>query len=273
MCLSEQAMDDLCEAFEEQWTRDNSGPDGLEVFLKAQKCTEPFAPELLATLIIVDIERSWLSWHNLLKQQAAIPADRLSIEAILESFANLPTLGSYDELTRIDLFDKDLKSEIVQHEARARNRWGDAVGPEYYRTHYGVETGVATGIATGIGSSCPLRYVYIADSEITSEAACVRFPLRGLNRLGRQRSFDSSPLVCEQLAEGNRITIADDLNAHISRNQLTVQLLSPECVVITNTGRQHSVFSRNMDDYPPGVPVLRNLPVDLKLAQCRLRIR
>lgn len=253
-------LDELCDRFETQWCEEQSGADGVVDFMSQNQLEPEDNVEALAMLGAMDIERAWMAWNAWLPRNVTA-----SSTDILSRFQGLPSFFDYH--TRWAQLETLCWRSVAECELKARDRWGDAIGAFYYRSLFGYpldlipnERGRTLTIDFRNPESCP-----------PSDP----FTVRGRMTLGRQRSGDNGPFICECLPEGNRITIATQVETTISRTHLTIQLVHPDYALVTNTCRPDfpsslMVYGRTL---VPGRPQLAKFPFSIGLPDRKLILR
>lgn len=252
--MTEDEIDSICEKFELHWSEQQAGPSGLCQFMDSNNIKRPYDCGLLVALATVDIERNWLHWDKYLNDHS----DAESLERLLVRFRSLPTLQLY-----MDVFDPACKkdaawTDLILSEAISRAHWGDAIGPAYYLHCFGTEIPA--------NASIPRHRLRIhCIGSMNDHEPMLEVPLRGLVRIGRQRSKDQSGIGWEELPEGNRVIVADKFERTISREQLTIQILSPQLAVIHNCSSTRTMGGLSDSALESGQSRLVSFPFIIKL--------
>ncbi|MCC6511793.1 MAG: hypothetical protein IT423_22015 [Pirellulaceae bacterium] len=211
------------------WHADASGPAGIAQFCQRNGLSSTQQPTLVFQLICIDLEKNWSTWSEKvqLRMHSVQRADEL-----LDMWKQLPRFQSYAPLFAGPDEIAPFWSELAGHECYCRDRWGDAVGPPYYQHHFQIKTSEYLRRT---------RRLMRCELESNEEFSQVLFPLRGCNEVGRQRTRDDEGYFHEPKPDGNRIVVANRLEADISRDQLAIQLLSPMVAVIINRSQVNSI--------------------------------
>lgn len=246
-----ETMDSLAEKFDDHWEPHAKGSDFLSAFLDrtvwrtggAKPASEDHPAdedaELLADLIGIDIERSWQWWKKEVQRtwEAGRAARTLPkptvVPELLMRFAELPGMEDYDQLTQSFSLSRDTRRKIAQSECDARYHYGDSIGPPYFASRFGLEVEPPTDYSVVLVS----RTLLPTEAEPDPRD----YFLRGRSILGRQRSVDPTPRVCEERTLGNRLAIAPRWENIISREHLAIQLLSPDYAILTNISSKNNV--------------------------------
>lgn len=254
MTLTEDQIDNICERFELHWDLENSGPVYLCQFMESNGLQRPYDRRLLIALITVDIERNWLSWDEYVNRQSNTEV----LGSLLERFHALPTLQRYKQALEITSTNDPDWLDLILSEAIARAHWGDAIGPAYFRHHF--DTDVPDN------ACCPRHRLRVYSvCSMDSLEPTIEVPLRGLVRIGRQRSTDCLGVGWEELPEGNRVIVADKFERTISREQLTVQILNPQLAVIHNCSSSPTMGGLSDSALESGQSRLVSFPFIVKL--------
>lgn len=218
--MANSEIDDHCERFDSEWSREISDSTGIQCFLSRIGVSHVDNPRLLHELVKISIERNWMAWD---KRLPAV-ADRLTVSEVLDEFQRIPRLDNYQTLFAGTADFESYLNELATCELQCRALWGDAIGTLHY-SDLGIDISCRVS-----GAQRKLRCVYYNQSR---KAASV-FWLRGCSYIGRQRSTDTQECFCSELKDGNRIVIAGRMEAEISRSQLEIQLLNPGYAIVTN---------------------------------------
>ena len=250
--LSEQRIDDLSEEFESCWDFKTAGHVGLLNFLASQELEAQVDRRLAVVLIQVDIERSWMAWS---KHVEKIGNETDAVQ-LIEQLSQMPSIDKYSDLFRSQSEFTDSLDELASCEFACRSQWGDSIGSRYYEHHF--------GISITDSDQSQLRQVR-CEFDPSLRNANVAFPLNGKNALGRQRSTDKLSSFVEQLPDGNRIVVADRLDAEISRNQLDVRLLTHKYAIATNVSSVNPVLVSDFTKLQPSEGRLLSFPFSIGL--------
>ncbi|MDX1930539.1 MAG: hypothetical protein SFV81_28705 [Pirellulaceae bacterium] len=218
--IANSEIDDLCERFDSEWSRESCDSAAIVRFLSQNGCTQLTNSQLLSELIKVSIERSWMAWNKHLPSIA----EHLASSEVLAEFLKIPRLDSFRSLFASAADFESSLHDLVMCELLCRDLWGDAIGVSHY---------IDLGVNLTFRPSGKHRKVRIVFDSQTKQATNV-FSLRGCTYMGRQRSTDAQDCFCTELKDGNRIVIAGWTEAEVSRNQLAIQLLNPGYAVVTN---------------------------------------
>ena len=226
--LSHQA-NDLCEEFRSGWTAATSGVAGVAEFIgKSGNLTE-IDRRILVGLIQVDLEKTWSHWSNLAEDLVRQSTDP---DLLIDQWKQLPRFQNYAALFNGPEELCGFWAELANFEASSRDRWGDAIGTKFYEHYFEVTTA---------GFPRRQRRHLRCEFEHNEDYSQVLFPLRGRNEIGRQRTKDAEPYFFEANPDGNRIVVANRYESEVSREQLTLQLLSPAAAVIINRSNVNSI--------------------------------
>lgn len=255
--LSHQA-NEPCEEYRRRWQHSASGPAGVADFLGGKDCLTDIDRQVLLWVIQVDIEESWSRWSTVAEEQArrAVAADSL-----LEQWKQLPWFQNYAVLfsgpEEVALY----WAQLANIEATCRDRWGDAIGTQFYQTYSQVDT---------VGLVRRPRRLLRCEFENNEEYSQILFPLRGRNEIGRQRSRDAEAYFCESLPNGNRIVVANRFESEVSREQMTLQLLTPAVAVIINQSSVNSIRLSPDILLPPAAKMCAVFPFTVQIPGRRL---
>ena len=255
--LSEQTIDVLSEKFESCWDFETAGPVGILNFLAAEELELQVDQRLAVVLIQVDIERSWMAWSNHVEKKGK----ETNPTQLIEQLSQMPSIDKYSSLYRSQSEFMDSLDELANCEFACRSQWGDSIGSRYYEHHF--------DISIKVPSQAKLRHL-ACEFDPSLRNANVAFPLNGKNAIGRQRSTDKFTLFAEQLPDGNRIVIADRLEAEISRNQLEVRLLTHKYAIATNVSIVNPVLLSDYTKLQPSECRLLSIPFSVGLSGRRL---
>ena len=250
-------LDAICEQYEAFRTSLRCGPGSIEEFLGSIEIAQESLPLLVSELAQIDIQLNWMTWDKQLEKRVK----ERSCQEIETEFLRIPKFSDYASLVG-GAFDSQAISDMAKCEMEARNSWGDAIGPQHY-----AKSGIQ--LATDHHHH-PNSLNYIVDGSIVGQNA-TKFVLRGKTVIGRQRSTDASDLFCEELADGNRIVIANRLEDIISREQLTIQLLSPKFALVTNPSAANSILVANRGQIEPNGSTMLKFDFTIHLPGRRMR--
>lgn len=225
--ISSRQIDEICESFESQWTKELAGSAGIQKFLASSGLHQVYAPGMLADLVKISCERSWMSWDKRLPTLVT----RSTPTELLDEFHRIPRINDYRSLFQASDFASALNA-LANDESHCRDLWGDAIGSGYYQQ----------ALNAHVPATIPTKSRYVrCHFDYQSRATENNFRIRGCTLLGRRRSTDSSDLLCDELCDGNRIVIASRLEAEISRVQLSIQLLHPSYALLTNLSQVNPI--------------------------------
>lgn len=262
--LDKAVIDRLCESYEEFRSPTNSGPKYIESFLSylphGLDRDQANDPSLLSELIQIDMQLNWMRWERNLRTLV----DQSDASIVRKQMAAIPRLPDYTCLINQESSSDSIEAitATAQCEMEARDRWGDAVGPVFYKAKYGLE----------VSSKWPHENVVMTCRKKGAglQSEFPTFTIRGTTNIGRRRSQDAEEFSQNELAEGNRIDIAHRFQDLISREQLTVELLSPKYTIVTNRSALNPVLVANGADLAPGQTTILALNYILKLPHLRL---
>lgn len=261
--IAQATIDSLCEAYEEFRSPTNNGPKSIEDFLSqlphGLQPEQTNDPSLLSELVQIDMQLNWMQWEKNLGElvEQGDPAN------VRQRMASIPRLPHYTRLVKQPFSPCFLNAinATAQCEMEARDRWGDAVGPNFYKVSYGLEL------------SPNLRHENVAMACRKKGAGlreCATFTIRGTTNIGRHRSHDAEEPSQRELPEGNRIDIVPQVDDLISREQLLVELLSRKYAIVTNRSTLNPVFVAGAADLAPGDTTILPFNFILKLPRMRL---
>lgn len=249
---------DICESFVQHWDSDLACVERVSSF--AANCTDgslQHACDMIHELSKCDLDQAWRHWAQSLEHSKLT----VNHQTILDLFPQLPTALDYEEMRCAQCRTPDKLLELVHCEAQARSRWGDAIGPLYYREKYGAE---------------------IEPSEVKTRTLTIKFapqlgrsrpdiitPLRGTIHVGRSSQPTQCIGACED-ATGISLVIAEPHERQISRTQLRIQLLTPNYALIFNSATTESHFGTRVDQLPAGQFRLVSFPFMVKLPGVKL---
>lgn len=211
-------MDTWIDQFEEECQdRALVGPAEVEKFLGALPANVASDPDLAFELSKIALELSWMRWPDRLGSFA----EKLSPDDIFLKFQGLPKASDFFHLIQYNS-TSPRNDALAESEFRLRSTYGDSMPEEHYVATY------ATTICTTSFRN-PKRVI----SDFRSPT--LDTTLHGFCAFGRQRSADPDDLHIEKRPDGRRIIIAPRRENRVSRNQMTLQLLSPEFAILQNT--------------------------------------
>lgn len=180
---------------------------------------EPLSdPEFVLELSRVALELSWMRWPERLKQLSS----KLDPNDLIEKLASVPRARDFFSLLKTKGVSPSHYNELVESEYRLRSTHGDNMPAEYFAMEYGT-----------IVTSQKFEKTKTVTSDFRN--SYLKAELQGLCSFGRQRSADPDDLQVEQRPDGKRIIIAPRLENRVSRNQMSLQLLSHELAILHNT--------------------------------------
>ena len=247
----------LCETFLRSWET-RSGISGINRFLSDHAEVNDSDRRLLLSLIQIDLEGFWSKWARFAEKQLREPKP---IETLQDHWKAMPRFQHYAAL-----FDSPEEAarywrDMANFESYCRDRWGDAVGPSYYKHYFSV--------ATDDYHRRTRRHLR-CEFESNEDFSQMLFPLRGTSEVGRQRSKDQDAYFCEINPDGNRIVVAGRQEAEVSREQLSVQLLTPEVTILTNRSGVNSIRVAPDMLLAPGERTLSTFPFTVQVPGRRL---
>jgi len=253
-------IDQLSEAYETYRTADRSGPLSVTQFLQQHVRGANPSPSLISELVQIDIELNWVAWEKRLPAMV----ENLDFDTLRENFLRIPRLDDYLEIPLLKVVSQNQPSleAIARCEMESRNHWGDAIGPAYYLSKYGMRLP---------RESCHSpNSVFCYFDGSSSENRIFKFEYRGKTIIGRQRSSDIKELFCEELPDGNRIVIASRFEARISREQLRVELLNKRYAIVSNLSSVNPVVTVGLGVLGPKRSEILRIPFGLRLPDRRL---
>ncbi len=256
----------LCDRFESIWNFETSGAASIRQFLET--CAGGLLPDsdelsrLVSELVQIDIERWWMSWQQKVESSVAqaTPAE------ILELFNQRATLENYLELLPHAPSNTAFWQKLAECEVNARDRWGDKISGAYFKHRFGVT--LLAGLGERTLSSYPSNPKIFAIRDgvhRASENSASRLPVCGLTLFGRQQPFDAADWMVQELAHGNRIVIAGREESTISREQLSLQLLTPDFAILTNLSKVNPFIILPNRILATGQSVFVRFPTAVKL--------
>lgn len=262
--LDKAVIDRLCESYEEFRSPTNNGPKSIENFLSrlhhGSEREQANDPSLLSELIQIDMQLNWMQWERNL----GTLVEQSQATIIRQQMAAIPRLPDYTCLIDQESNPRFMDAIIATAhcEMEARDRWGDAVGPIFYKAKYAIDLS-PNSRHEHVSMTCRKKGAGL-QSEFPT------FTIRGITSIGRRRSHDAEEFSQTELAEGNRIDIAHRSDDLISREQLTVELLSPKYTIVTNRSALNPVLVANAADLAPGQTTILAFNYILKLPRLRL---
>jgi hypothetical protein len=224
-------IDQLVELYEGQFrTPSKCGPQSIREFRNHYLREIPSAELIVSELIEVDLQLSWMQWDkHLANRPESISADEVAAE-----FARIPRLEDYAFLVGSPPANTEPWRTIAKCEMEARYAWGDAIGPVWYMSQFGIQLKADDYFEPS--------FVHCKSEGSDIASSSPRFLLRGRTIIGRQRSRDQCSCFSEELPTGNRIVVASHRDPKISREQLAVQLLNPQYALVTNLSNLNPVM-------------------------------
>ncbi len=221
----------LVELYERHFrTPTRCGPQSIREFLLHHQVDVATRELLVSDLIEIDLQLSWMQWDKSIGNRI----ESTSAEVIDTEFEQIPRLDSYASLLGVPPENTQTWRRIAKCEMDARYAWGDAIGPPWYKSQYGI----------GFQSDSLFEPNVVQCKWENTEAAVsnARYALRGRSIIGRQRSCDRYSSFSEELPTGNRIVVADLRDPKISREQLAVKLLNRKCALVRNLSELNPVM-------------------------------
>ena len=219
---SPPTIQDICASFTHQWDGDLACVDRVSSFVT--NCIAhgaPHACDMIHELSMCDLKQAWSHWAQALESATLA----INYPAMLDHFSRLPTALDYEELRCSKCRTQDKLLELVRCEAEARSKWGDAIGPLYYREKYGVEL-------TPIEVKSRTLTIKFAP-QLGRSRPDISVPLCGIVQIGRS-ARPGQGIGAYELATGTSVVIAEPHERQISRTQLRIQLLTPNYSMICN---------------------------------------
>lgn len=249
---------DACESYRSQWQHDAGGPAGIAQYFGGVSKVADVDQHALAELIQVDIELAWSHWSTNAEE---LVRHSITPDDLLELWKQLPWFQLYAVLFRNPDDMMPYWARLANAEANCRDRFGDAIGSQYYQHNFEVET---------VNLVRRPRRLLRCDFERNEEYSQVLYPLRGRSEIGRQRSRDKEPYFCENLPNGNRIVVASRNESEVSREQLTLQLMTPTVAIITNQSQVNSIRLSPDNVLRPGAKACAIFPFTVQIPGRRL---
>ncbi len=263
-------LDELLDRFEFQWEFELSGAEGIRAFISAigidlpEKPLPSETPQLISfisDLVEIDMDRWWMYWNKSLQK---LVKENTSAAEICKLFSRHASLEKYLGLLPAYSDAREVWQNLIDFEIQTRARSGDQIGTCYLSNRLDIERSVF---------DVPSNVELCLDRRDRHREPMFLFPLRGCTLVGRQRSFDDSPCFFQELPEVNRIVIAGRAEAEVSREQLTVQLLSPEYAVISNVSQTNPIAIGSVRRLAPTESTVVPLPVSISVANRILHVR
>lgn len=247
--------DDLCEQYRSRWTVAASGVANVAGFITSTTTSSLAETDrgFVVRVIQVDLEQSWSHWSNFAEEQVR---QSISPDLLVEQWKQLPRFQNYAELFNGPEEMCRYWAQLANIEAVCRDRWGDAIGTHFYQHYFEVAT---NGLARR-----QRRHVR-CEFDHNEDFSQVLFPLRGRNEIGRQRSRDTEPYFYECNPDGNRIVVANRYESEVSREQLTLQVLTPNVAVIINRSGVNSIRLAANTVLSPGTKACAIFPFTIQI--------
>lgn len=212
-------MDTLIDQFESTCERRPVvGPADVWQFIEKLPEEPSSDPKFVFELSKVALELSWMRWPERLVQLSS----KLDPDDLFEKFASVPRAHDFFALLKTKRAPPSYCRELVESEFRLRSMYGDNMSTEYFAREYGtIVTSRRNDKTRSVTSDFRMPYL--------------KAELHGRCAFGRQRSADPDDLQVEERPDGRRIIIAPRRENRVSRNQMTLQLLSPEFAILQNT--------------------------------------
>ena len=255
--LSREAID-RCEQFRSAWTLATSGVAGVAEYVARFGDLSQVDRNLLVNLIKIDLEFIWSHWADRATQDVRAAVDP---DLLIERWKLLPRFQNYSALFQSREETSRYWARLANIESHCRDRWGDAIGSQFYQHYFEVPTEDFL--------RRPRRHMR-CEFDQNDEYSQILFPLRGRNEIGRQRTKDVEPYFVEANPDGNRIVVANRYEAEVSREQLMVQLLSPAVAVIFNRSGVNSVRLSPDQILAPGSKACALFPFTIQIPGRRL---
>ncbi len=222
-------VNDLSDEYRSHWSISTAGVAGVAEFIGTSRHLRQIDPPSLVRVIQADLEKSWSHWATSAEELAK---QSVSSDMLIEEWKRLPRFQNYAALFSGPEALRPFWAQLANCEAVCRDRWGDAIGSPFYEYYFEVTTQ---------GYPRRQRRYLRCEFEHNEEFSQVLFPLRGRNEIGRQRTKDTEPYFCETNADGNRIVVANRYESEVSREQMTIQLLTPNVAIVFNRSGVNSI--------------------------------
>ena len=249
---------ELCDEFRSRWTVATSGVAGVAQFIGKFGSRVDLDRRILVSLIQVDLEKSWSHWSTLVD---GLVQRSPTVDMLLDQWKQLPRFQNYAALFSGPEELCHFWAQLADHEAVCRDRWGDAIGAPFYQHYFEVHTS---------GFARRQRRHLRCEFEHNEDYSQVLFPLRGRNEIGRQRTKDSDSYFFEANPDGNRIVVANRYESEVSREQLSLQLLTPTFAVIINRSTVNSIRLSPEIVLKPGAKATASFPFTIQIPGRRL---
>lgn len=229
----------------EESSDSDSFPDIVH-FIERCVMDDTFA-DVVLRLVQIDIERRW-------KFPRQIPH---------------LTTAQYEQLLPVAI-SRTACIELVSHEYKVRNRWGDCVLLHDLLKEY-------QHLGNRLAKSLQQRAAAIFWPVVSLvDGQDIKLEIAFDRRItaGRQRPKDPAPWHSSTSAQAHHLVLCDRNDNSLSRDQLRLTLASPHDVMIQNTSSNRSIAVRNSDVLPPREKRSVSLPAYIHLGKKRyLQIR
>jgi hypothetical protein len=218
MCDIDAILDD----FEEAWTQ--SEPPCFEEF--ESRLPEEGYQSAVSDLIQIDLEHRW-KW----------PDAGLRM-----------TLTDYLQRCRFPV-SETTQTGVLCREYGIRNRWGDCISRrEICRKYPSLESGFLRDVEGEIRDIA--RWPQI--SLMSTGKLLAQVPLDRAILAGRAQNNKEQPYTVETSPFAHRLHLCDMMDASLSRNQITVTLVTPGIIRIANSSRNRALSVRGRGPLSPG---------------------
>lgn len=249
---------ELCEEFRNGWSLATSGVAGVAEFIGKSGSLADIDRRTLVGVIQVDVEKSWSNWST---QVEEFVRQSMAPDELIDQWKQLPRFQNYAALFSGPEELCHFWAQLANHEATCRDRWGDAIGQPFYQHYFEVQ----------VSSFARRQRRHLrCEFEHNEDYSQVLFPLRGRNEIGRQRTKDAEPYFFEANPDGNRIVVANRYESEVSREQLTLQLLTPNAAVIINRSSVNSIRLSPDLVLKPGAKAASLFPFTIQIPGRRL---
>lgn len=241
---------EMLQQFSALWEADetadsDSFPD-IVAFIKRCAVDDAF-PDAVLRLVQIDLERRWKS---------------------VRSIPHLTT-AQYEQLLPVTL-SRTALIELVSHEYKVRNRWGDCVLlHDLFQDYQHLGNRLLKSLQQRAAAIFWPVVSLFDDQDARLEVAFDR-----RITAGRQRPKDPPPWQYSTTAQEHHLVLCDRTDTSLSRDQLRLTLASPHAVIIHNTSSNRSLAIRDSDVLNPGDKHRVPLPAYIHLGKKRyLQVR
>ena len=240
----EQAIDN----FEDAWQQRNHQA------IAAMLCNRLLSSELLAELIMIDMEYRWRS-----------PLQELELhEAIVP---NCPRVEDYLRLASTLQTEPDRIVELLGEEYRARLRWGEPTMRSEYFDRFPECQATFRSVANCIEQETPHACVSLIRSEIAIFSTRIYRKLS----IGRQTIDEPPPICLIAVDQTLKLVVAPLRQVQVSRQQLEIHFFNPVVEVKNSSENVALKFSSGLH-LPPGTSLQPSLPTSIQIGDYCLQI-